>query len=122
MEQMTRFSDIAEHGFIVAYPDGIGRARNAGHDVGLPEAERVDDVGFIAQLIDTLTNEFNIDQRRIYAAGMSSGGMFSYRLACELKGRITAVASVAGSLPPDIANNCTAPEVPSGVWLELKVA
>jgi len=34
--------------------------------------------------------------------------MLSYRLACELKGRIAAVASVAGSLPPEIARNCDA--------------
>jgi polyhydroxybutyrate depolymerase len=108
MEQLTRFSDIAGRGFIVVYPDGIGRSWNAGHGVGLAESAGVDDVGFIARLIDLLTHEFNIDQRRIYAAGISNGGMFAYRLACELNNRIAAVASVAGSLPPDIARNCSA--------------
>jgi polyhydroxybutyrate depolymerase len=106
MEQMTGFSEIAERGFIVAYPDGIGRSWNAGHGVGLAESEGVDDVDFIARLIDALSAEFKIDERRIYAAGMSNGGMFAYRLACELKGRIAAVASVAGPLPPEIAAHC----------------
>lgn len=106
MEQMTGFSEMANQGFIVAYPDGIGRSWNAGHGVGLAESEGVDDVGFIARLIDALSAEFKIDPRRIYAAGMSNGGMFAYRLACELKGRIAAVASVAGPLPPQIADHC----------------
>jgi polyhydroxybutyrate depolymerase len=108
MEHMTGFSDIADRGFIVGYPDGIGRSWNAGHGVGLAESVGVDDVGFIARLIDDLSHELNIDPRRIYAAGMSNGGMFAYRLACELKGRIAAVASVAGPLPPEIAGSCHA--------------
>jgi polyhydroxybutyrate depolymerase len=106
MERMTGFSNLADQGFIVAYPDGIGRSWNAGHGVGPAELTGVNDVGFISSLMDHLSRELNIDPHRIYAAGMSSGGMFTYRLACELKGRLAAVASVAGSLPSEVAARC----------------
>ena len=64
----------------------------------------VDDVGFIAQLIDSLRAVYNIDPNRIYATGMSNGGFMSYQLACDLNNRIAAIASVTGSKflqPPD---------------------
>jgi len=109
MEKMTGFSDLANKGFIVVYPDGVGRSWNVGHGVGVAQSKDVDDVGFIARLIDVLSSKFNLDQRRIYAAGMSNGGMLAYRLACELKGRFAAVASVAGPLPPETAHHCTDP-------------
>ena len=42
-------------------------------------------------------NDFNIDQDRIYACGMSNGGYMSYELACELEDRIAAFGSVTGN-------------------------
>ena len=106
MENMTGFSKLADHGFIAVYPDGIGRSWNAGLGVGPAESTGVDDVAFIAHLMDSLTADFRIDDRRIYAAGMSNGGMFALRLACEMKGRFAAVASVAGPLPVEMAHKC----------------
>ncbi|MCY2929829.1 MAG: hypothetical protein NTV86_10115, partial [Planctomycetota bacterium] len=35
--------------------------------------------------------------RRVYATGMSNGGMMCYRLAAELSDRIAAVAPVSGT-------------------------
>jgi len=58
----------------------------------------VDDVGFLADLIDTLEAVYNIDRNRIYSTGMSNGGFMSYALACELNDRIAAIASVTGSM------------------------
>lgn len=107
-ERLTGFSRLADRGFIVVYPNGIGRSWNAGHGVGAAEEAGVDDVGFIAALIAALSREFHIDRHRIYAAGMSNGGIFAYRLACDLPGTFAAVASVAGPLPPEIAETCGA--------------
>lgn len=90
------------NGFLAVYPDGTAGPKgihtwNAGHCCGYPQSEDVDDVGFIDDLIDVLSTEYAIDPARIYATGMSTGGMFSYRLACDLTGRIAAIASVSGT-------------------------
>lgn len=66
----------------------------------------VDDVAFLSGLIDTLAAEYDIDPNRIYSTGMSNGGFMSYSLACELSDRITAIASVTGSMIQSRLNAC----------------
>jgi polyhydroxybutyrate depolymerase len=99
----TGFSAVAEReGFVVAYPQGLGRRWNDGRGYGTPH----DDVGFVRALLDTLQRELGIDPRRIYATGISNGAMFSYRLACDLPGVFAAIAPVAGALPAQLAPVC----------------
>lgn len=92
----------ADSNFIVVYPDGINAAWNS----GLVTQSIADDVGFTNALIDKLSTDYNINQRKIYATGMSNGGFMSYRLACELENRIAAIASVTGTLAEDIIPSC----------------
>ena len=42
-----------------------------------------DDLGFIARMLDRLEEELCLDLDRVYATGMSNGGMFVHRLGCE---------------------------------------
>jgi polyhydroxybutyrate depolymerase len=94
-------------GFIAVYPDGTGvlderfLTWNAGSCCGYAMDNKVDDVGFIRALLDDLSKIFNIDQERIYATGLSNGGMMCYRLACELSDRIAAIAPIGGVLGLD---------------------
>lgn len=104
------FNEVADTGqFIVCYPNGTkipddtGFEWNVGFDFSTTTA---DDVGFINALIDTLHNAYNINLDRVYAAGMSNGGYFAYRLACELPGRFQAIASVTGSMVPQAFMDC----------------
>jgi polyhydroxybutyrate depolymerase len=62
-----------------------------------------DDVGFISKMIEMLKQNFAVDERRIYATGISNGGLMSNRLACELVDKIAAVAVVACMAVPE---NC----------------
>jgi polyhydroxybutyrate depolymerase len=55
------------------------------------------DVTYIADLIDHLGREYNLDPARIYANGLSNGAGMSFVLACELSDRIAAVGLVAGA-------------------------
>ena len=71
----------------------------------------IDDVGFVRKIIDNLTRQLNIDRNRIYATGMSNGGMLAYRLACEMADTFKAIASVAGT---DNTASCT-PQAPISV-------
>lgn len=101
-----KLNDVAEdEGFIVVYPDGIKNHWNDGRDVPGVNPE-IDDVSFVKALIRKLQKSINIDRRRIYATGISNGGMFTQRLACELSGRIAGFASVVGSLPEPLQATC----------------
>ena len=90
------------HGFIVVYPSGTGAgpflAWNAGGFTGRLNEGRPDDVAFIGGLLDELETLLSVDDQRIYACGMSNGGMMCYRLALELSERIAAIAPVAGTM------------------------
>jgi len=55
-------------------------------------------VAFIGKLLDDLGTVVKVDEKRVYACGMSNGGMMCYRLAAELSDRIAAIAPVAGTI------------------------
>lgn len=85
-------------GFVVAYPDGEGRAWNAGGGCcGSPGNRGVDDVAFIAAMVRQLESSLETDPRRRYATGMSNGAIMAYRLACETD-LFAAIGPVAGTL------------------------
>jgi len=91
-----------ESGFIVVYPSGTGvgpfRTWNAGGFSGKMAEDKADDVTFIGKLLDDLGTAVKVDEKRVYACGMSNGGMMCYRLAAELSERIVAIAPVAGTI------------------------
>ncbi len=96
---LTGMRDVADaEGFIVVHPEGIGRTWNGGVCCGEASREDVDDVGFVSAMIDEISASLCIDEKRVYATGMSNGGFMSHRLACELSDRIAAIAPVAGVL------------------------
>lgn len=85
-------------GFVVAYPDGDGRAWNAGGGCcGSPGSRDIDDVGFIEAMVDEIGGSLAIDPQRRYATGMSNGAMMAYRLACDTE-LFAAIGPVAGTL------------------------
>ena len=102
MPRFTGFDKIAEaRGFIVAYPESVNRSWNDTRNLS-----PADDVGFVRALISELERSYAIDAGRIYATGISNGGFFSQRLACDLSDRITAVASVAATMPETLVPVC----------------
>lgn len=84
-EEAYGWNAVADReGFLVAYPDGIERTWNAGGGCcGRAARMAVDDVEFVRQVVARIDQERALDVRRRYAAGMSNGGIFVYRLACE---------------------------------------
>ncbi len=100
-----------EKGFVVVYPDGIEKQWNDGRSANetgyRAHTKRIDDVGFISALIDHLIETRNIDAKRVYVTGMSNGAIMSYRLACELSGKIAAAAPVTGNLPKNLYPSCS---------------
>jgi len=96
-----------EAGFIAVYANGTGLGRfltfNGGGRKGETSAAGVDDVNYVRALLDDLGAIATIDTRRVYATGISNGGMMCYRLAAELSDRIAAIAPVAGTLAIEVA-------------------
>lgn len=99
-----QISKSEREGFVAVFPNGYSRFRsgrlatwNAGHCCGGARDRNVDDVGFIRRIVVNLTGQLNIDRDRIFATGMSNGGLMAYRLACELSDVFAAIAAVAGT-------------------------
>lgn len=102
MPGFTHFDDLADaQGFFVAYPDSTNRHWNDGR--GESDA---DDVAFTRALIDDVEHSHTIDSRRVYATGISNGGFFSNRLACELTDKIAAIVSIAAPMPKPLDETC----------------
>jgi polyhydroxybutyrate depolymerase len=98
-------------GFVVAYPDGVARAWNAGRCCGRPYEQKIDDVAFLTAVIRDAEARDGVDPRRVYVTGMSNGAIMAYRLACEAPIPIAAIGPVAGDL--EVA--CAAPRAPVSV-------
>lgn len=104
--RMTGFDRVAARdGLIAVYPDGtsgrgLGRLLtwNAGHCCAAAMENKVDDVGFIAAVIDALVESGRADPSRVYVTGMSNGAMMSHRLGRELSAKIAAIAPVVGAI------------------------
>ena len=110
-EQMiySEFYALADqYGFVLAHPQGtIDENGFAFWNSGMfGSTSAIDDVGFLNNLIDTLSSQYNIDLDKVYSTGMSNGGFMSYKLACELSDKIAAVASVTGSMSDGQFDSC----------------
>jgi polyhydroxybutyrate depolymerase len=117
MAELTSFSALADReGFLLAYPNGIKRHWNDGREFRRKLPDDVDDVAFVEALLDDAAKFHAIDPRRIYATGMSNGGIFSHYLALRLSKRIAAIGVVAGGIAPEIAENFK-PEDPVSVMI-----
>lgn len=95
--------------FAVVFPEGTARDPhtpplfrlnpqlwNDGSGRGHVARRGVDDVGFIAALIERLARELALDRERIYLTGFSNGASLAFRLGAELPGVVAAIAPVAG--------------------------
>jgi polyhydroxybutyrate depolymerase len=89
-------------GAALVYPAAIGGR----WDVGKADAPPTNDMLFVRAIVSKLIADGVADRRRIYLAGVSSGGMLAMRLACESTGLFAGVAAVTANLPADVAPGC----------------
>lgn len=97
-------------GFIAVFPNGFSKLPggrfatwNAGLCCGDARDRQIDDVGFLRAVVAAVKRQVNVDAARVFATGMSNGGMMSHRLACDAPELFRAVASVAGT---DATSTC----------------
>jgi len=103
-ELQTHMSTLADQdNFVVAYPQGtIGADGHTGWNTGPPNYPHVNDVTFVAGLLDHIESTVCINVKQVYASGFSNGGGFTNVLACEMSSRFAAVAIVSGGIHPVI--------------------
>ena len=110
LARQTGWSEAAiRHGFAVAYPNALGRWHDGRSTTGMGR----EDIDFVEALIEHLLAGEDLDERRVYACGVSNGGMFVMRLACEIPWRFAGFATVLASMPVEMAGRAgSGPPVP----------
>lgn len=105
-EQVLKSSDIvdraAREGWILVAPAGSGRLDrlltwNVGFGFGYAMSANVDDIGFVRRLLEALQTAYRIDPDRIFATGISNGGILCHMLAGHLSDRIAAIAPIVAT-------------------------
>lgn len=103
--QTADMRSLAEsEGFVLVYPQGTDLNGSPHWNADLNGGDNkssVDDLGFIEALINKLSNQNLIDNKRVYAIGYSNGGMMSYALGCYKSNLIAAIGSVSGYMLQD---------------------
>lgn len=96
-------------GFVVAAPDGLPagpdmpanfllnpRLWNSGQLQADSPRSKVDDMAFVAALLDDIANRTPIDRQRVFATGHSNGAGMSFMVGARLSTRFAALATVMG--------------------------
>lgn len=96
---LSGYAAVADReNFIVVYPDGLAPAgKPRGWNIGLC-CSVAEDEAFIRALVAKIKDEGCIDDKRVYATGVSMGGGMSYYLACNAADMFAAVAPAAFDL------------------------
>jgi poly(3-hydroxybutyrate) depolymerase len=87
-------------GAIIVYPDGV----NGAWDLS---ANGVD-MKFFDLLLESISKDYCVDQKRVFSTGYSFGGMMSNSLACNRGSKLRAFAPMAGAFF-DGTKSCATP-------------
>jgi polyhydroxybutyrate depolymerase len=101
IERRSGIDELAEqNGFIAVYPAGAARqtGRGSSWNIGTANGNGASDVDFIRAILRDVEKTAPIDRSRIYATGVSMGGVFTYRLACEMSDTFAAIAPVSATM------------------------
>lgn len=97
-------------GFIIVYPNAAVNTNPSINktfwNTDLDTSYHTNDVGFLSNLIDTLKNNYNIDNERVFCSGFSSGGFMTQRLACEKADIIKGIVPIAGTIATTYISSC----------------
>ena len=88
---------------IIVYPRAIGASWEGSPTASTRPGE---DIAFVRAMIDDLQRYYNIDRRRIYATGMSTGGGMAAVSACHMADLFAGVAAVSGAYYAPVNQGC----------------
>jgi polyhydroxybutyrate depolymerase len=107
--------DIADREqVIVVAPDGTkgSDGKSGWNDCrsDAPGSPPADDVGLITAIMDKAIAENDVDPTRVYAMGMSNGGIMAFRLAIEIAPRLAGFATIGAAMAAK--SLCPQPTIP----------
>jgi polyhydroxybutyrate depolymerase len=99
-------------GFIAVFPEGTRRGSteaaesamtnprlwNDGSGRGPAGRRKVDDIGYLAAVLDDVARRCNVDADRVYCTGFSNGASMTFSAGVQLSDRFAAVAPISGHL------------------------
>ena len=88
-------------GFPGGYPGGgyPGGSQRQGRDEEQNQTPQADDIAFLNRMLDQMATKYTLDAARIYAAGLSEGGLMAIKVGCSMADRIAAIAPVGAAMP-----------------------
>jgi len=107
LESFFNFKGAANaHDFLYIAPDGVkdkaGQRFWNGTDACCDfDRKNPDDVGYIRAVVKDVAKTRAVDPKRIYAFGLSGGGFFVHRLACEASDLFAGVVSMSAATYAD---------------------
>jgi len=111
-ELLAERSGIAEAGWrqgcMVIFPEAQGGWIDSRPERG----GSTRDIDFVDALLDSLLRKRQVDAERVFAIGISNGGMFVFRLASERPARFAGLATALASMPPSTLFPISGPPVP----------
>jgi polyhydroxybutyrate depolymerase len=98
-----------DFGFALVYPQGTfdadsNRFWNVGYS--FHQEIKVNDVDFLAMLVDSLQREYSLSNENSFITGMSNGGEMCYLMACKYPELFKAFAPVAGMMMDHFFDCC----------------
>lgn len=103
--EFQNYTGLPQLPAVTVFPDGALKDGKRSWQ-GAPYASGADDVRFVSDLLDSIEDDFCIDLNRVYATGKSNGGGMVSVLACQLRERFSAFATVAGAYYPQSTEGC----------------
>ncbi len=104
----AKLDDKTWDDMVVAYPTAAKGNWAEGCNCNISDRLHIDDIGFMEALIDSVGARFSISRDRTFAMGYSQGGLFAYRLACDLGDRFASIVAVSAPMSKPLSISCLA--------------
>lgn len=108
----------AEH-LLVVYPNGYQNYWNECRKAATSTAniENINENAFFEKMIAYFKSKYDINSKKVFAAGMSGGGHMAYKLALTMPEKIRAIAAVVANLPDTSNMDCIEVKRPISVMI-----
>jgi len=106
MKYLTLFDSEANYfGFLAVYPDATS---DWAYGCGCTDAEAdgVDDVQFIADLLDELDSDYGINRDSVFVVGFAEGAFMAQKVVCDATDSFAGLATVAATMSVPLAESC----------------
>ena len=106
LKYLTLFElDADPYGFLTVYPNATS---DWAYGCGCTNADTsgVDDVQFVADLLDRLDADYGINRDSVFVVGYAEGAHMAQKVACDATNSFAGLATVAATMSVPLAESC----------------